>query len=897
MSRRLLLPLLALALSGVAQAQPTYPPITFEHRTLDAVGITLPSLVYVRSPRTLTPCTAPSGICPARWAEFGHPYAVNPGTDLMLWHPDGTEEVLVTGGPGAVQDPAVDPTGTKVAYTLFHKAEGAANAQGADIYVIDVPTRQITRVTQQGFVHPRGLIPNYGTYNIHPVWLSDNKLAYVSNRSGSLPPPKSFPPHALQLHTVDVSGDNIELLAPMNLGSALHPFVMKDGRIVFSSLENMGRRRGILWGLWSIWQDGTVWNPVVSAFFQASGAHFETQLSSGEMCWILYYNQNQKGFGTLFCQAAHGGFGPADLKDARNPKFPYMGGRTIQLPFSPTGLRHLTPWATGDDIPALPSIAGDPASPRIGKVTHPAALPDGHLAVVWSPGPIGGNNASVQQLGPSPIDSGLYLVLNAARTESPDELVLIQNNPNYNEMWPKPLVPYERLYGVPAPAALRQTPDGSQHAALPAGTPFGLIGTSSLYKRESAPLGAVPVDGVTAIRPNWTTGANTASEWDWEHQGSDVGRYANSEIHALRIVTFEPNAWRPLPKFGPDPKTNYYPHYLNHVMERLRILGEIPVRKYHPDGSPVLDPDGNPDTSFLAKIPADVAFTFQTLDKDGLVLNMAQTWHQVRPGEVRNDCGGCHAHSQTPTPFESTAAAQPGYAIADLTAVGLAKTYTREKHLPPGVTLNPDDKAQVTPLQARCSPGYWVLAGTQYDCPGITPLPADTVLSDHQLSSQELGDLARLIDTGACYGPACEGDDTRPTLTVSWPMPGANVGPLTEIRLGMHDYVSNLAMASLSVLLDGVELAPLCQPLPDWRWTCALPAPIASLERGVLDVRIADTSGNVAQITRSFRVQSAPVPQHAEGAWSVDGARLTCQAVGTGTTADAAIVTVGACVQ
>ena len=28
-----------------------------------------------------------------------------------------------------------------------------------------------------------------------------------------------------------------------------------------------------------------------------------------------------------------------------------------------------------------------------------------------------------------------------------------------------------------------------------------------------------------------------------------------------------------------------------------------------------LDPDGNPDTSFLAKIPADVAFTFQTLDK------------------------------------------------------------------------------------------------------------------------------------------------------------------------------------------------------------------------------------------------------------------------------------------
>ena len=83
--------------------------------------------------------------------------------------------------------------------------------------------------------------------------------------------------------------------------------------------------------------------------------------------------------------------------------------------------------------------------------------------------------------------------------------------------------------------------------------------------------------------------------------------------------------------------------------ERLRILGEFPVRKFGKDGKQPLDPDGNPDTSFLAKIPADVAWTFQTLDNNGMVLNMAQTWHQVRPGEIRNNCGGCHAHSQKPT--------------------------------------------------------------------------------------------------------------------------------------------------------------------------------------------------------------------------------------------------------
>ena len=48
-------------------------------------------------------------------------------------------------------------------------------------------------------------------------------------------------------------------------------------------------------------------------------------------------------------------------------------------------------------------------------------------------------------------------------------------------------------------------------------------------------------------------------------------------------------------------------------------------------------------------------------------LNMAQTWHQVRPGEVRVDCGGCHAHSMQPLDFELTEASKPGYQVHDLT--------------------------------------------------------------------------------------------------------------------------------------------------------------------------------------------------------------------------------------
>src|SRR5262249_27768174 len=205
--------------------------------------------------------------------------------------------------------------------------------------------------------------------------------------------------------------------------------------------------------------------------------------------------------------------------------------------------------------------------------------------------------------------------------------------------------------------------DGKLSKHLPEGTPFGLVGSSSLYKRESFPRGKVPEGGVTATGDPYAAFSHSmSSPFNWGGQGADAGLYENSEIHAIRILAMEPAA---APVHG---------RFYNHAWERLRILGEIPVRHFvgkdeggrMKDGQR-LDPDNNPDTSFLAKIPADVAFTFQTIDKNGMVLNMAQTWHQVRPGEIRNNCGGCHAHSQQPTLFEKTAAAGAGYEIFDLT--------------------------------------------------------------------------------------------------------------------------------------------------------------------------------------------------------------------------------------
>ena len=54
---------------------------------------------------------------------------------------------------------------------------------------------------------------------------------------------------------------------------------------------------------------------------------------------------------------------------------------------------------------------------------------------------------------------------------------------------------------------------------------------------------------------------------------------------------------------------------------------------------------------------------------------------------MRADCGGCHAHSQAPLPFEQTAAGKPGFAVVDL--VRATPLLTQAPNGQPGLrTLN-----------------------------------------------------------------------------------------------------------------------------------------------------------------------------------------------------------------
>src|SRR5262249_40690198 len=157
------------------------------------------------------------------------------------------------------------------------------------------------------------------------------------------------------------------------------------------------------------------------------------------------------------------------------------------LAFSPYGFQAITSFANIFDAEAWQADARDPKSPRVGKVTHPSGAPDNHLLTVWSPGPV---NYKHKVYEPA-IDSGIYLIKGGKAIDEPGQMLLIKNNPNYNEQWPRALVPYQRIYGVDGPRHLPTLQnDGKRSKHLPEGTPFGLVGSSSLYKRESYPGGS-----------------------------------------------------------------------------------------------------------------------------------------------------------------------------------------------------------------------------------------------------------------------------------------------------------------------------------------------------------------------------------------------------------------------
>ena len=154
--RTLLVLPFAVALIALAQDSPERIGTDPKHASTDSSVKIDYDIAYVRFPRK-------GDAVGTNWAEIANPVFMDAGADLMLLHPDGSEEVLVKGGVGSVTDPMVSFDGDWIYYSHFHDMKGGSLQQGppagADIFKIHVKSKKIVRLTKQEFT------PNLGAAN------------------------------------------------------------------------------------------------------------------------------------------------------------------------------------------------------------------------------------------------------------------------------------------------------------------------------------------------------------------------------------------------------------------------------------------------------------------------------------------------------------------------------------------------------------------------------------------------------------------------------------------------------------------------------------------------------------------------------------------------------------
>jgi len=693
-------------------------------------------VVYVRCPRGKEPVSKNgtwdllnwNGVNDI-WVSAANNVYQEPGCDLVLHHSDqppgdpAAEEVLVncneddtTQPVCSVLDPNVSFDGRYVVYSKFTDTRtfvtsfgtrgidhiGSQNfmqlfpagdapdggyakslfgglmpyASPALVYIYDLKTGTNTQVSPDSKFFAGRAFPgkdpewtsNIPVMDTGPFFTPDGRIGFTSNRDNGF--------GMFQLFVMDRDGKNMTLIGHRAMNDQLHPFVLTDGRIVYTSFDAgfLQRPANNDFSLFTINPDGS--DPFIFAGKSDPTEwvyHFGTQLSDGDVVVTLYYDEAQQGLGTLeripvdppgpdFVHRANIGGAVAD-------PFTQLTKWTNGIsytPFARVDEFRLTPQAGPDDVPTGPYTSSadywvDPVDGRTvtmnGRFTHPAAAPDNNLLVTYA---IGGDSTSPSDIYKQSLattmqvigkDAGIWLVpLEAHSTRQvghiADDARIVVDFPQYHEIMPRAVVPYQSIYGIPRPDPnnLRgpTTDDGTKDPRLPAGVPYGLTGAATLYDRETRALNGTPW--------NVKDGGGTMSGRTYNNlgtSGAELAIFNNSEIYGIRVLMPIPNIVENK-SIGTDKFAGVQTH-------QVRILGEFPVRKPDANGVEPTDGQGNPDTSFVVRIPADTPFMFQTIDKRGMALDIETAPRDVARGEQQY-CGGCHVHTRTSLdPFSSIA--------------------------------------------------------------------------------------------------------------------------------------------------------------------------------------------------------------------------------------------------
>jgi hypothetical protein len=650
-------------------------------------------------------------------------YTLETGADLILLRPDGTEVVLVDCTDCSVMDPYISLDANTVYYSYNQRLPLDPYGQFNDnftswIYKINLqnhpdfdnysPIRltfddgfdsvqyQANRDSNDTIIDGHDQVSSRAIRDLAPVPLADGRLLFTSNRSaltafhpgtnavsrGSIQQLYVMDDHDGTANTKALA--NLHRLETGNIHLVQHPMQLKDGRILFSSWQDAGSKTNASASVYAMTSLFTV-NPDGSNLQQFTEPHdhhknvehFISQLSDQQIVWIQYY-PHLEGFGTIM-RAPVTTQGQDFLRGSIDQTWIHGNQYFVSYrEFDRVGMVTITPHSHPGD---------SPAPNRSGKYSMPSAVSNGGLLVAYSSGYVNQTDFACRPSNQcEALKSGIYLIPDAATDnennfvlEPVTDLVLIKDDPNYNEIWPRPVLSYQQIYGQASPDILNDlatsAPDDSHLLEAEANA---LLGTSSIYNREPNNGDPDPFNSGTSFREG--------NNGNWTIQGAEAGIFNNSDIYGVRIITTPPKPYtKPINKItngacNPS-ETDDWSQICRHLLddrieqvvarygsdhgERWEILGEFPVKK-----PSVIDQQGNPDTSWLAKIPADTPTFIQTIDNKGMTLISEIAWRALKPGEKRADCGGCHAHSINVEPLEfATTEAGKNHPITNINGV------------------------------------------------------------------------------------------------------------------------------------------------------------------------------------------------------------------------------------
>lgn len=593
---------------------------------------------------------------------------------------------------------------------------------GAHLHTIDVATGMLS-------VKPF----EQGIYDSGPTYLANGRIAFTSNRDKNTTTVvwrTTGSQDGTRIWSIDPTWKNLALASHHSLSQEQHPYLLKNGRLAYSSWQILGSQpfshtNGSVGGFSTLGNMFHIYmqNPDGANNFplygQHSGdhnpsyfgedhnaAHFIAQTSDERVWFADYYRRNNNGLGILV-----GVMAEPDGQEGISPTEALVKADI----FVPTDVINFASWATnGDGVSkslSSPSISHPSYTDELvfsGKVGHPAALTNNNLLLTWGKGPcstlassrifrdlgiavpshVSGSGTGVAMnmmthlnLDTPGCDAGLYQATQIP-SQHPSDLALIVDSPNWHEIMAKAVVPYQQIHNIEMPIDIPNANEQTNHPMLEKGTPFGLLGAASITDRETHPK-----DGISF-----------AGESQFNLQGTDTINYNDEDLCGIRILSVMPNR----------SKNTVY-DISNLFGERVGILGEFSVQNKNSSGSEIIDASGNPDTSFLVRFPANVPYLMQGIDCKGRTLNTDMTWQHLRPGE-KKVCGGCHVHSKpTRITFEQSHASTPAYNIP-LLGEGLVTLLTGKSDNKvnvkevPGYAISIDFSRDILPIfEERCN--------------------------------------------------------------------------------------------------------------------------------------------------------------------------------------------------